>query len=125
MIKRKDYFIFAGMIGILIIAFILYTFVLGFRASTVNSGLPIPRSATVTKVDEKHDAEFYHWSSASEENGLPGPYMVALKMWGWHKEGQSGALNLYEKGSQVVEILSFTHRIVIGKGYKSEINHLP
>jgi hypothetical protein len=47
------------LIGILIMLSVssLYFYVLGFRTSTLNRGVPIPRSVTVMKADYEHQVD--------------------------------------------------------------------
>lgn len=91
---------FAILIGIPIIYF------LSFEESNQFEGFPVPKSAELTT--NKSNLETYHWGPASEENGLPLRYLAIIRLWGWEKKEQEGALTLYEKGGKRVELVSLT-----------------
>ncbi|QOK29981.1 hypothetical protein IIE26_26810 (plasmid) [Cytobacillus oceanisediminis] len=78
------------------------------------SGFPVPIHAE--KIRETKDSTIYKWSRASEENGIPAGYRRAIKENGWEEVGREGALVLYKKGKQKIDLLSTTKQLSIIKG---------
>ncbi|WP_080848622.1 hypothetical protein [Cytobacillus gottheilii] len=81
-------------------------FLLSYEESETFEGFPVPKMAVLTK--SQSDLEAYEWGPASEENGLPLRYMAIIRLWGWDKKEQEGALTTYEKDGREVELLSQT-----------------
>jgi hypothetical protein len=70
-------------------------FLFSYRESEEFEGFPVPKTAELT--ENKSKLEKYKWGSASEENGLPLRYQLIIRLWGWEKKEQEGALSIYEK----------------------------
>ncbi|MCM3731528.1 hypothetical protein M3196_07615 [Fictibacillus nanhaiensis] len=81
-------------------------FLFSFRESEEFKGFPVPKSAEL--IENKSKLEKYKWESASEENGLPLRYQLIIKLWGWEKKEQEGALSIYEKDGKEVGVISLT-----------------
>jgi hypothetical protein len=99
--KLGKLIIFAGLL--IVITFI---FLFSFRESEEFKGFPVPKTAELT--EKKSKLEKYKWDSASEENGLPLRYQFMIKLWGWEKVDQMGALTTYEKNGAQVGVISLT-----------------
>jgi hypothetical protein len=85
---------------------ITFIFLFSFRESQEFKGFPVPKTAELT--EKKSKLEKYKWDSASEENGLPLRYQLIIKLWGWDKREQMGALSIYEKNGEEVGVISLT-----------------
>ncbi|MFJ3388164.1 hypothetical protein [Lysinibacillus sp. NPDC086135] len=69
-------------------------------------GFPIPKNAEL--VQESNKSKSYDWSRASEENGIPFDYEIALKANGWKKGEREGTSVSYTKGNHTIDLLSST-----------------
>lgn len=74
-------------------------------------GFPVPKSAEL--VEESSAGKNYEWSRASEENGIPYEYELALKMNGWKKGEREGASVSYTKGNHKINLISTTRQLDI------------
>jgi hypothetical protein len=92
------------IIAILILVPVIFLF--SYEESETFAGFPVPRTAELTK--SQSNLEAYEWGPASEENGLPLRYLAIIRLWGWEKKEQEGALTIYEKDGREVELLSLT-----------------
>jgi hypothetical protein len=93
-------------IAVAILLFSLLAFLITFEESAEFKGFPVPKMAKLTQ--QQHNLESYDWGSASEENGLPLRYQAIIRIWGWKKIEQEGALTVYEKDGRQVEVVSLT-----------------
>jgi hypothetical protein len=99
--KLGKLIIFAGLL-----ISITFIFLFSFRESEEFKGFPVPKTAEL--IEKKSKLEKYKWDSASEENGLPLRYQIIIKLWGWDKREQMGALSIYEKNGEQVGVISLT-----------------
>ncbi|AMM93140.1 hypothetical protein UP17_11955 [Peribacillus simplex] len=73
--------------------------------------VPVPKNAKL--VMENEHGKNYEWSRASEENGIPYGYELALKANGWKKGEREGASVFYTKGQQKIDVISTTKHLDI------------
>ena len=74
---------------------------------------PIPKNAEL--VQESSRGKSYDWSPASEENGIPFGYELAIKKNGWEKGEREGASVFYTKGTKKIDLISSTKHLNILK----------
>jgi hypothetical protein len=74
---------------------------------------PVPKNAKLLKEGEL--GKSYYWSAASEVNGIPFGYELALKANGWKKGERDGTSVLYTKGNQKIDLSSSTKYLDILK----------
>ncbi|WP_096271746.1 hypothetical protein [Paucisalibacillus globulus] len=74
---------------------------------------PVPRNAKLIENNEL--GARYHWSRASEENGIPFSYEIVLKSNGWVKGDREGASVIYTKGKHKIDLISTTDQLDIIK----------
>ena len=92
-----------SIFAILIIVSIIFLF--SYQESEKFEGFPVPIGAELTSIKGRYES--YKWEAASEENGLPLRYQAIIRLWGWEKKEQEGALTVYEKdGREVCHALS-------------------
>lgn len=91
-------------------------FLFSYEESEQFSGFPVPKTAELTA--NKSNFETYKWGPASEENGLPLRYQAIIKLWGWEKKEQEGALTVYEKDGKEVGIISLTDYLSVSTSGK-------
>ncbi|CAH0169013.1 MULTISPECIES: hypothetical protein [Bacillaceae] len=72
---------------------------------------PVPRKAELVQINEQGNR--YEWSRASEENGIPYGYDLALKANGWKKGKSEGASVFYTKGNNTIDLLTTTNQLEI------------
>lgn len=90
------------------------TYFITFYESSENLyGFPVPKNAKLIQKSEQ--AESYDWSKASEEDGVPFGYEIALKANGWTKGEREGASVLYIKGNDKIDLVSTTKRLDVIK----------
>lgn len=65
---------------------------------------PVPKSAKL--IEENEIGISYDWYAASEENGIPFGYELALKANGWKKGEREGASVIYIKGNHKIDLTS-------------------
>jgi hypothetical protein len=94
------------MVFVVLLISITFIFLFSFRESEEFKGFPVPKTAKMT--EKKSKLEKYKWGAASEENGLPLRYQLIIKLWGWEKKEQEGALSIYEKDGKEVGVISLT-----------------
>jgi hypothetical protein len=94
------------IVFVVILISIPFIFLFPYRESEEFKGFPVPMTAELT--ENKSKLEKYNWGSASEENGLPLRYQLIIKLWGWEKKEQEGALSIYEKNGIEVGVISLT-----------------
>jgi hypothetical protein len=85
-------------------------FLLYLPAEDLHS-FPVPRYAEL--VGENESGKSYDWHRASEEDGIPFRYELALKAYGWKKGEREGASVVYTKGNHKIDLVSFTKHISI------------
>ncbi|MEC0273108.1 hypothetical protein [Peribacillus frigoritolerans] len=109
-IKKKAIILVISMV---ILASIFSYFFLSYRDSAINKGFPIPLGAKLLNKDDKEMYEEYKWGPASEENGLPLYYLTVIKLWGWDKKSQEGAMTIYEKDGKKLCVISQTDSLFV------------
>ncbi len=72
---------------------------------------PVPRNAELVQINDQGNR--YEWSKASEENGIPYGYELALKANGWKKGKSEGASVFYTKGNNTIDLLTTTKQLEI------------
>ncbi|MFJ5713257.1 hypothetical protein [Neobacillus sp. NPDC093127] len=106
-IKKKVGWIIAIMVLLIGVGIGYYFTALSlYEPSEDLYGFPIPKKAEL--VQESNKSKSYDWSRASEVNGIPFDYEIALKANGWKKGEREGASVLYTKGNHTIDLLSST-----------------
>ncbi|MDQ0884133.1 hypothetical protein [Peribacillus sp. V2I11] len=72
---------------------------------------PVPRNAELVQINEQGNR--YEWSMASEENGIPYGYEIALKANRWEKGEREGASVFYTKGNNKIDLITTTNQLEI------------
>ncbi|MDR0136787.1 hypothetical protein RFW18_03450 [Metabacillus idriensis] len=98
-----------------VIAAVLLYFYGLYHSSKVAGNFPVPVSAKLSESSDEKAYEEYSWTLASEENGLPSAYLLAINLWGWKKVDQMGALTTYEKNGEKIDVISQTDYLFIAK----------
>lgn len=91
-------------------------FLFSYEESEQFEGFPVPKAADLTA--NKSNLESYKWGPASEENGLPLRYQAIIRLWGWEKKEQEGALTVYEKDEKKVDLVSLTNYLSLSTSGK-------
>ncbi|MEK3797003.1 hypothetical protein MHI18_01910 [Peribacillus sp. FSL H8-0477] len=98
----------------LLVGFIYYFISLSlYEPSEDSFDFLIPKKAEL--IQENGQGKSYDWSQASEENGIPFSYKIALKANGWKKGESGGASVYYTKGNHKVILTTTTNHIDIIK----------
>ena len=106
--KKKVKWIITIIIILIGIIFISSTFI--YEKSEALYGFPIPIKAELLQENEPMNGnklKSYHWSRASEENGIPFDYEIILKINGWEKGERLGACVMYTKGNHTIDLCSY------------------
>ncbi|OHR67193.1 hypothetical protein HMPREF3291_11205 [Bacillus sp. HMSC76G11] len=98
-----------------VIAAVLIYFYGLYQTSNIAEGFPVPVSAKLSESSDEKAYEEYSWTLASEENGLPSAYLLAINLWGWKKVDQMGAQTTYEKNGEKIDVVSQTDYLFIAK----------
>jgi hypothetical protein len=98
-----------------VIAALLIYFYGLYHSSPLAEDFPVPVSAKLNESSNDKAFEEYSWSLASEENGLPAAYLLAIRLWGWKKIDQMGAMTTYEKKGKKLDVISQTDYLFIAK----------
>ena len=72
---------------------------------------PVPKNAELVQLNEQGNR--YEWSRASEEDGIPYGYAMALKANGWKKGNTEDASVLYMKGNNKIDLITTTKQLEI------------
>jgi hypothetical protein len=107
MIKKRVILPFTVIAALLIYFYGLY------HSSPLSGDFPVPVSAKLSESSNDKAFEEYSWSLASEEDGLPAAYLLAIRLWGWKKVDQMGALTTYEKNGKKLDVISQTDYLFI------------
>lgn len=99
---------------LLIVGAIYYSITVSlYEPSKELYNFPIPKNAELVQGNSREKS--YDWSPASEENGIPLGYELAIKVNGWKKGEREGALVYYTKGTKKIGLFSFTKHLNILK----------
>ncbi|MDM5358906.1 hypothetical protein [Peribacillus sp. ACCC06369] len=92
---------------------IIYYFITMSQYNTTEDlyGFPVPRNAELVHINEQ--GKRYNWSRATEENGIPYRYELALKADGWKKGESEGASVFYKKGNNTIDLITTTSQLEI------------
>ena len=93
----------------------IYYFFFYYRESELVASFPVPLAATLVKADHEMMYEEYKWGAAAEADGIPPYYWMVIRLWGWRKLSQEGAMTIYEKNGTEMSLLSFDNDIYVGK----------
>ena len=104
----------------LIAALLIYFYAL-YHASPIAEDFPVPVSAKLSESSNDKAFEEYSWSLASEEDGLPAAYLLAIRHWSWKKIDQMGALThahqakiyLYPLNEKILFSIAFTEKVAL------------
>lgn len=104
--------IFGVVLSFLVLIGTIFLFIVFFSYGEQDStGFPIPKSAELAKSNESTAA--YDWPKASEENGIPYFYKLAIQSKGWTLVGQEGASSYYEKDGRRIDLITQTDLLTI------------
>ncbi|MCY8939729.1 hypothetical protein [Peribacillus frigoritolerans] len=93
-------------------AIIYYSISISLYTATEDlNEFPIPKNAKLVQLNEQGNR--YEWSRASEEDGIPNGYAMALKANGWKKGKSEGASVLYMKGNNKIDLITTTKQLEI------------
>ncbi|WP_188206658.1 hypothetical protein [Alkalibacillus aidingensis] len=82
-----------------------------YESSVELNGFPVPKSAEM--IEELESGHSYHWSKASEENGIPLGYELVIKANGWTKGKREGSYVTYTKGNQEINLFTQTEHLKV------------
>ena len=104
------------LIGIILSAFVLigmfFTLTVFYPyQEQASTGFPIPKSAVLIKNTDS--VAVYDWPKASEENGIPYFYKLAILSKGWTLAEQEGASQYYEKDGSRVDLITQTDLLTL------------
>jgi hypothetical protein len=113
-VKKKVGWSIALVTLFIVVGIATYLITLSFYESSEDLyGFPVPQNAKL--IQKSGQSESYDWSKASEEDGIPFVYEIALKASGWTKGVREGASVLYKKGNHTIDLISTTKRLDIIK----------
>jgi len=93
-------------------AIIYYSISISLYTATEDlNEFPVPKNAELVQLNEQGNR--YEWSRASEEDGIPYGYAMALKANGWKKGKTEGASVLYIKGNNKIDLITTTKQLEI------------
>ncbi|WP_341962515.1 hypothetical protein NM897_04750 [Planococcus maritimus] len=104
----------SGIIALIVLLvgfFFIYSVYFSYEEQDEISGFPVPKNAVLTKAEES--VAIYEWKKASEEDGIPFFYELAIKSEGWSLVEQEGASSYYEKGQNRIDLISQTELLTI------------
>jgi hypothetical protein len=98
------------------VIFIMYTLFFAYEEKEKLYGFPIPNGAVLKEemlLKSGKLVQNYHWSRASEENGVPFYYEYVIERKGWEFQYREGASSYYEKDGHVIDLLSLNDLLTI------------
>ena len=93
-------------------AIIYYSISISLYTATKDlNEFPAPKNAELVQLNEQGNR--FEWSRASEENGIPYGYAIALNTNSWKKGKSEGASILYMKGNNKIDLITTTKQLEI------------